>query len=418
MAVYTRGTLHVEEVPLEALASQYATPFYVYSKHKILSNLRRIQEGLLYSSHLVCYPVKANFNQGILSMLKRNGIGFDVASTEELQRLLFLGADPQKIVFSGPGKSKQDIAAAISEKVYCIHAESWQEVERIEEMSRSAEAVPVVGIRVNPDVDSKSHPHVATGVGGSKFGFPMEEAVEAFTRIRNSPFLEVGGVHYHIGSQVLSLQPFLRASEQVAALVEELYGKRIKLRHVDVGGGIGVPYRPTDVAPDLTLWLRMIAQPYEAQDLRVICEPGRALVAESGILLTRVEYVKKVRGKTYIICDAGMNDFIRPALYDAFHEVKPLLEGYGKPTAQYDIVGPICECADFIGKERTLPVCKQGDVLAVMNVGAYGSCMASNYNSRNLPLEILVDGKKSAAIRNKQTIEQQIANECVPTSPL
>lgn len=411
MDTYRHGVLHMDHVSLENLVASFHTPFYVYSKRRIEENVRSIQEGLHYSNNLLCYSVNANYSLGILNVFAHLGTGFEVASLEELERVIKVGGDAQKIVLSGPGKSMECIMAAITHNIYCIHAESWQELDRIEVIARTKQKVVPVGIRVNPVIDAGVHAYLAVGHEDSKFGFSSSEAESAFVRVHKSQFMKIIGISYHVGSQILAIEPFLVASRTILKIVDNLKAKGVTLLHVDIGGGFGVPHRQTDDIPCLASWVRQIAAPFEKRGLRVLCEPGRGTIADAGVLITRVEYVKKNGDKTFLIVDAGMNDFMRPALYGAYHEVKAVREGVGNRSEKYDIVGPICECGDFFAKGRCLPQTAQGDVLAIMTAGAYGFAMSSNYNSRNQLREVLVDGPKVYVIREPQTLEQQIVNE-------
>ncbi|CAN7992875.1 unnamed protein product [Ixodes hexagonus] len=413
MDSYRNGRLFLDHVSLDDLASKYQTPFYAYSKRRIEKNVRRVQEALDSANHLFCYPLEINFSLGILKILCQLGAGFSARNSEELQRVLKVGGDTRKIIFAGPGKSRESIAAAIAHNVYCIHAESWQELERIEEMAREAKKVTPVGLRINPEVEAGAHPYLAYGATGSKFGLSFQEVMGAFRRVSTSPFMEVTGIGYDVGSQILTLDPFLEASAKIMTLVDRLKGEGILMKHVDVGGGTGVPYMRTGDMPSLMTWIRHVSIPVQKRGIRVICEPGRSTLADVGVLVTRVEYVKNSGGKRFLVVDAGMNDFIRTPMYGSQHTIKTVREGVGARTERYDVVGPISECADFFARGREPPATSQGDLLAIVDVGAYGFAMSSNYNSRNLLPENLVDGPNEMLIRKRQTLEQQIENERV-----
>ncbi|KAK8776121.1 diaminopimelate decarboxylase-like [Amblyomma americanum] len=411
MESYRNGVLHVDHVSLASLADRYQTPFYVYSKRKIEENLRTVLEGLKYPQHIICYPVRSNYSLGIISIFKQLGTGFVVSNVEELRRVLKIGGDPKKVVLAGPGKTRAAISQAIANDVLCIHAESWQELERIEEIARASNKVVPVGIRVNPEVDARAHPHLATSMVESKYGFPLQEAEDACVRVHLSRFMELVGVKYHLGSQVLVFEPFVEASDKIVGLVDSLKGKGIVLKHVDIGGGIGVPLRVNDDVPGPVAWIRHLTEPVEKRELRVICEPGRLLISNAAVLVTRVEYVKKTASKNYLIVDAGLSDLVTPVLCESYHDIRNVRDGPTKRTELYDIVGPGSGPAETFGLGRYLPATEQGDVLAILTVGAYGFCMSSNFASRNHAMEIVVDGPTYAIIRERQTLEQQVVNE-------
>ncbi|XP_077541039.1 diaminopimelate decarboxylase-like [Haemaphysalis longicornis] len=411
MESYRNGVMYLDHVSLEMLAEQYGTPLYVYSKRKIEKNVRMIQQGLQSSQHLMCFPLRANQSLGILSIFKQLGTGFVVGTVEELRKVLKLGADPQKITVSGVGKTKELISQAIANNVYCIHAESWQELERIEQLGREGNKVVPVGVRINPEVDAHVHPNLATALPGSRYGFPLREAESACMRVFASRSMELLGVKYHLGSQVLVFEPFLEALEKIMDVVDKLDSKGVTMKHVDVGGGIGVPRRHTDDVPGLDSWIRRIAEPIERRGLRVVCEPGRCVILDAGLLLTRVEYIKKAAGRNYLIVDASLSELVTPALYDSYHEIRSVSEGVGQRPQRYDVVGPGTGPAETFGVARYLPMMEQGALLAILTTGAYGSCLSSNFASRNLVMEIVVDGPAYAIIRERQTLEQQVANE-------
>lgn len=411
MESYRNGILHVDHVSLASLADRYQTPFYVYSKRKIEENVRTVLEGLQSPQHIICYPVRANYSLGIISIFKQLGTGFVVSNVEELRRVLKIGGDPKKVVFAGPGKSRAAISQAIANDVLCIHAESWQELDRIEEIARASDKVAPVGIRVNPEVDARAHPHLATSLVDSKYGFPLQEAEDACMRVHLSTSMELVGIKYHLGSQVIVFQPFLEASDKIVALVDRLKGKGIVLKHVDIGGGIGVPLLVSDDVPGPVAWVRHLTEPIEKRQLLAICEPGRLLMANTAVLLTRVEYVKKTASKNYLIVDAGLSDMVTPMLCDSYHDIRNVRDGPSKRLELYDIVGPGSGPAEYFGLGRHLPATEQGDFLAILTVGAYGFCMSSNFASRNHVMEIVVDGPTYAVIRERQTLEQQVVNE-------
>lgn len=404
--------LQIESISVEDLACQYGTPLYIYSKEIILHKLNQYREGLQDINHLICFPVKCNSNQAILDILCRRGCGFDVASSGELLRVLQINCCPQKIVFSGVGKSKRELVMGLETRIKCFNVESWQEIDRLEELARNMNAIAPIAVRVNPDIDAKVHPYVATGLKCNKFGIPIEEAVECYARIHSSPYLQAKGIDCHVGSQILDLQPLIEARDCLLNLVDEIHKSGVTLDFIDLGGGIGIPYRDTDSCPNISEWVRTLAIPIGCKDLQVVMEPGRSLLAESGILITKIEYLKNGWTKNFAIVDASMTELIRPALYNSYHRIEEVIIKNELESKVYDVVGPICENSDVLGKERTLKVL-QDDYLAIFCAGAYRSSMSSNFSSRNRALEIMVDKKNHYVIRERESEEQIWKRDCL-----
>ncbi|XP_013790078.1 uncharacterized protein LOC106473934 [Limulus polyphemus] len=408
---YKNGNLFCENVDVEEIAQNFGTPVYVYSKKKILDSLFKYQRALNSHRYLICYPVKTNYSLSILDLLNRHGCGFDIASEGELQRVLAVGGNPEQVVYSGVGKSKKEIELSLESKIYSIHVESWEELDRTEEISRNLNCRAPLGVRVNPDIDAQTHRYVSTGIKDSKFGVPLEDVQELYQRIKHSPYLEAKGIHCSIGSQLTELSPLLEARDCIVDLVDSLEILGVKLEYVDLGGGIGIAYRQGETEPDISSWVQEIVKPVAARGLRLLLEPGRSIVGHAGILLTRVEYVKK-SVKNFAVVDAALTELIRPALYDGYHHILPSHQHSNIKPLLCDVVGPVCENTDFLARDRWLTV-QQGDVLAILSVGAYGSVMSSNYNSRFRSAEVIVDGNQVFEIRKRETIAEQIQNEFV-----
>ncbi|UYV82925.1 lysA [Cordylochernes scorpioides] len=385
------------------LASRYGTPSYVYSQAGILANLAAYKRGLDSSSSLLCFPVKSNGTLAILDLLHRNGSGFDVASLYELKKALYIGALPENIVFTGVGKSTEELKEGLDVGILAFHIESWQELDRLEESGTCYKTVPV-SIRVNPAVTANTHPYVATGDKNQKFGVPYDEVEEMFQRIKASSNLEAKGIAYHVGSQILNLEPFLEARDKILKIVDSLRNKGITLEYVDVGGGIGIPYQDEDPRPDVENWVREIVRPIVDRRMRVIMEPGRSVLAEAGVLLTRVEYVKPG-------AEDGFTELLRPCLYGSRHTILPINPRSNGPLRRYNVVGPVCEASDFLALDWYSGPVEEGDVLAVKAVGAYGSAMASNFSARPRAPEIMVRGDKSFMIRTRETFDQLIQRD-------
>ncbi len=406
---YNSGGLACEQTPLAALAERFGTPTYVYSRAAILENLSRIQKGLAGVPSLVCYSVKANSNLAILGLLRDAGAGFDIVSGGELARVMKTGADPGRIVFSGVGKTVEEIDAALAAGILMFNVESAGEMDAIEARARARGAPAPVAVRVNPDVEAETHPYISTGQFIHKFGVPKDEALELFRRAAKSPHLQVRGIACHIGSQILQAEPFLKALDEILEVADRLAGEGIELEYLDLGGGYGIQY--VDEKPlEMQSLLRDLKQRLAGRSQSLIVEPGRGIVGDAGILLTRVLYVKKNREKNFVIVDSGMSDLLRPALYGSEHQILSVREAEAAEL-RADVVGPLCETGDFLGRDRMLPPLKTGDLLAVMTAGAYGFALASNYNSRPRPAEVLVSGTDAQLIRAREKVEDLMSGE-------
>lgn len=405
---YRDGQLFAEGVSLPALAERFGTPTYVYSRAHIEAQYRAYADALAGMEHLVCFAVKANSNLGVLNVLARLGAGFDIVSRGELERVLAAGGTPAKIVFSGVGKSRDDMRRALEVGVHCFNVESDVELERLQEVAAELGVKAPVSLRVNPDVDAQTHPYISTGLKENKFGISIDIAEAVYARAAELPNLEVVGVDCHIGSQLTQLEPFLDALERLLALVDRLAARGIAIKHLDLGGGLGVRYR--DEQPPLAGdYIAAVRERLAGRELALVFEPGRSIVANAGVLLTRVEYLKHTEHKDFAVIDAAMNDLIRPALYQAWMDIVPVQPRVGE-ARPYDLVGPICETGDFLGKDREL-VLAEGDLLAVRSAGAYGFVMSSNYNTRGRAAEVLVDGEQAHLVRRRETVEELYAGE-------
>ena len=406
---YRDGELYAEDVPLQAVAERFGTPCYVYSRATLERHWHAFDDAFGDHPHLVCYAVKANSNLGVLNLLARLGSGFDIVSVGELERVLAAGGAPDKVLFSGVGKQEREMRRALEVGIRCFNVESASELERLNRVAGEMDRRAPISLRVNPDVDAQTHPYISTGLRENKFGIAIEDAAALYRHAQTLPHLAVTGVDCHIGSQLTQLGPFLDALERVLVLVERLQGEGIEIRHLDLGGGLGVRYRdevpplPSDYAGAL---LRRLAQaPFE-----ILIEPGRAIAANAGVLLTRVEYLKHSPAKDFAVVDAAMNDLIRPALYQAWQPIVSVEERPHGVHGVYDLVGPICETGDFLGKQRALTLA-EGSLLAVRGSGAYGFSMASNYNSRPRAAEVMVDGDRMHLVRRRETIAELFAGE-------
>ncbi len=397
------GELHAEGVPLGRIAEACGTPCYVYSRATLERHYRAFDEALAGRAHLVCYAVKANGNLAVLDVLARLGAGFDIVSGGELARVLAAGGDPARVVFSGVGKSEAELRQALAAGIRCFNVESLPELERLERVAAALGRRAPVAVRVNPDVDPGTHPYIATGLRESKFGLDPDSALAAYRRAAASPHLEVVGIDCHIGSQLTAVEPFVDAARRVLDLVDRLAAEGIVLRHLDLGGGLGVRYRD-EAPPEPAELARALGAAVGDRPLELLLEPGRAIAANAGILLTRVEYLKEAGGHRFAIVDAGMNDLLRPALYQAWHAIEPVRERTDAPARAWDIVGPVCETGDFLGRGRRLALAP-GDLLAVRSAGAYGFVMSSNYNARPRCAEVMVDGDRFHVVRARETLE-------------
>ena len=405
---YRDGQLFAEGVALSAVAERFGTPTYVYSRAHIEAQYRSYTDALQGAEHLVCFAVKANSNLGVLNVLARLGAGFDIVSGGELERVLAAGGRADRVVFSGVGKTREDMRRALEVGVHCFNVESTDELERLQVVAAEMGKVAPVSLRVNPDVDAGTHPYISTGLKENKFGIAIADAEAIYVRAAQLPNLEVVGVDCHIGSQLTTVEPFLDALDRLLDLVDRLADCGIHLRHLDLGGGVGVRYR--DEEPPLVAdYIKAIRERVGKRDLALVFEPGRYIVANAGVLLTRVEYLKHTEHKGFAIIDAAMNDLIRPALYQAWMGVSAVIPREGEGRA-YDLVGPICETGDFLGKDRVLNLA-EGDLLAVQSAGAYGFVMSSNYNTRGRCAEILVDGDQAFEVRRRETVAELYAGE-------
>jgi diaminopimelate decarboxylase len=411
---YKDGRLWAEDVDITANIDNWGTPCYVYSRATLERHWKAFDSALGAQPHLVCYAVKANSNLAVLNVLVRLGSGFDIVSMGELERVLRAGGSADKIVFSGVGKTAEEMARALEVGIRCFNVESQAELVLLEQVAAEKGVQAPVSLRVNPDVDAKTHPYISTGLKDNKFGIAIEDATEVYQRIADSEHLKVEGVDCHIGSQLTDVKPFVDALDRVLALVDRLAEKNIRLHHLDLGGGLGIRYR--DENPPLPEeQMAALMQRLQGRDFEILIEPGRAIAGNAGILLTRVQYIKHNEEKNFAVVDAAMNDLMRPALYQAWQAIEPVIENAVVPSKVYDVVGPICETGDFIGKERELAI-EQGDLMAVLSAGAYGFTMSSNYNSRPRIAEIMVDGDHYQVVRQRETIEQLFENESVLAS--
>lgn len=404
---YRDGVLFAEDVPLTRIAAEHGTPCYVYSKATLARHFRAYTEALGSHAHLICYAVKANSNLAVLGLLARLGAGFDIVSVGELERVLKAGGDPGNVVFSGVAKQAGEMARALQVGIKCFNVESRPELQRLNAVAGEAGKRAPVSLRVNPDVDAGTHPYISTGLKDNKFGIAVDEALEVYELAASLPHLDVVGMDCHIGSQLTETAPFMDALERLLVLMDRLRERGIELDHLDLGGGLGVPYRdekppqPFDYARQL---LARLARWEGGEKLTLLFEPGRSIAANAGVMLTRVEFLKPGETKNFAIVDAAMNDLIRPALYQAWQAIIPVDTRQARESALYDVVGPVCETSDFLGKERELAIAED-DLLAVRSAGAYGFVMASNYNSRPRPAELMVDGDVCHVVRARESLE-------------
>jgi diaminopimelate decarboxylase len=413
---YKDNQLFAEDVSVQSIGEQYGTPSYIYSRKTLERHWNAFNDAFGEQKHLICYSVKACSNIAILNLFARLGSGFDIVSVGELERVLKAGGDPKKVVFSGVGKRNDEMQRALEVGIRCFNIESEAELDRLNRVAAEMNKVAAVSIRVNPDVDAKTHPYISTGLKENKFGIDINLVEAVYERAAAMDYINIEGIDCHIGSQLTELAPFMDALERLIALAERLKKKGIAIHHLDVGGGLGVRYQ--DETPPLPAdYTKALFGHPKLKDYEVLIEPGRAIVANSAILLTQVEYLKQGDYKNFAIVDAGMNDLIRPALYQAWQEIIPIQKNEDSDTRCYDVVGPICETGDFLGKSRALDL-QQDDLLAIRSAGAYGFTMSSNYNTRPRAVEILIDGENSYVIRQRETIESLFANESLlPEDP-
>jgi len=406
---YQAGELFAEDVSLSELANEYGTPCYVYSRATLERHYHAYADAFKSHPSLICYAVKANSNVAVLNILARLGAGFDIVSVGELERVLRAGGDPGKIVFSGVGKQALEIQRALEVGVHCFNIESEAEMYRLNEVALAVGRTAPISLRVNPDVDAGTHPYISTGLKDNKFGVAIADAESIYLAAQTLPGLKVIGVDCHIGSQLTETRPFLDALDRVLLLIERLRGQGINLEHLDLGGGLGVRYRD-ETPPEPQDYAKAVLEKLKDSGLKIVLEPGRSIAANAGVLLTQVEFLKTNEDKSFAIVDAAMNDLLRPALYSAWQDIVPVRPRTEGEARLYDIVGPICETGDFLGKDREL-VIEAGDLLAVRSAGAYGFTMSSNYNSRNRAAEVMVDGSDMHLVRQRETIEHQMAGE-------
>ena len=407
---YKNGQLYAEQVSLAQLAAEYGTPLYVYSRATLERHWNAYEQAFADHPHLICYAVKANSSLAVLNVLARLGSGFDIVSAGELARVLRAGGQADKVVFSGVGKRADEIRQALQSGIRCFNVESAAELDRISAIASDLHMQAPVSLRVNPDVDAGTHPYISTGLKENKFGIPVEQAFALYQHAAQLPGIQITGIDCHIGSQLTEMSPFVDALDRILLLVERLADAGITLQHLDLGGGLGIRYRD-EQPPEPASYAQAILQHLQGRDLEILIEPGRAIVGNAGVMLTRVEYLKEQGEHHFAIVDAAMNDLIRPALYSAWQEIVPLRQDNPSGrTACYDIVGPICETGDFLGKQRELSLC-QDDLLAVRSAGAYGFTMSSNYNTRPRAAEIMVDGDQYYLVRERETLEDLMRGE-------
>ncbi len=406
--------LCVESVDCRELADQFGTPLYVYSRQAIESAWSDFDNALRLYPHgsLICYAVKANSNIGVLSVLAKLGSGFDIVSAGELKRVLAAGGDAGKTVFSGVGKLHDEMAFALEKNIRCFNVESLPELTRLGEVAAAHGVKAPVSLRINPDVDAKTHPYISTGLKENKFGIAMDRAHQAYQQAAENPHLELHGIDCHIGSQLTDIEPYLDALDRLLTLVDELDNKGITLKHMDIGGGQGIRYK--DEKPlDVSAWVSAVTSRLQEHRLQLLVEPGRVIVGNAGVLLTRIEYLKETTERNFLVVDAAMNDLIRPPLYDAWQEIVEVeRNAAGRSPATYDVVGPVCESTDFLGKDRSLAAA-QGDLLAVKSCGAYCFVMSSNYNTRARAAEIMVDGSDTHVVRKRESVDALLELESV-----
>ena len=398
------GRLLAEETAIEDIIKKSGTPAYIYSRATIERHWTAFDQAAGAHPHLICYAVKANSNLGVLNILARLGSGFDIVSVGELLRVIQAGGDPKKVVFSGVGKTEVEISTALQAGIHCFNVESISELYRINGVAESLNIKAPISIRINPNIDAGTHPYISTGLKENKFGIEIEQALTVYNLAHELPFLDVIGVDCHIGSQLTEISPFLEALDKLLILIDDLAAQGITIKHLDLGGGLGVPYNG-ETPPEPAEYMKAIIERMNGRQLKLIFEPGRAIMANAGILVSKIEFLKLNDHKNFAIIDAAMNDLIRPALYSAWQNIIPinnqLEDPENRPSRVYDIVGPICETGDFLGKDRELSIA-EGDYLAVRSAGAYGATMSSNYNSRCRPAEIMVDGNKAFVVRERE----------------
>ena len=405
------GSLMSDQVSLSSVASEHGTPLYVYNRAAIESAWQEFATALGEHPHLICYAVKANSNLAVLNVLARMGSGFDIVSIGEMQRVLAAGGDPKKIVFSGVGKTSAEMKAALDVGIHCFNVESPSELERLATVAEAHGSIAKVSLRINPDVDAQTHPYISTGLKENKFGIGMDEAMIAYRRAASLGSIDVQGIDCHIGSQLTKLEPYADAVKLLVEMVDKLAEEGIHLSHIDVGGGQGIQYSEDESELDVSAWAECIKDAIGQRKLSILVEPGRYIVGQAGVLLTTVEYLKNNEDRHFAVVDAAMNDLIRPALYSAWQAIEPV-ETLTRDSKIYDVVGPICESADFLGKQRELAIA-EGDLLCVKSSGAYAFVMSSNYNTRPRAAEIMIDGEQTHVVGERETLETLFARESV-----
>ncbi|MCC7483782.1 MAG: diaminopimelate decarboxylase [Burkholderiales bacterium] len=407
---YRNGELHAEDVPLARIAGRYGTPCYVYSRAALTGAWRAWDGAFAGHDHLVCYAVKANSNLAVLNILARLGSGFDIVSGGELARVLAAGGDAGRVVFSGVGKSADEMRQALAAGILCFNVESAAELSRLSRVAAACGRTAAVSLRINPDIDARTHPYIATGLKQNKFGIAWEEALALYRRARELPGIAVTGAGCHIGSQITEIGPFVAALGRILELADALRAEGMVLGHIDAGGGLGIRYRD-ESPPRIADYAAALVEGLGKRPVRLLLEPGRSLAGPAGVLVTRVEYLKRGAARNFAVVDAAMNDLMRPALYDAFHEVLPVARAAG-PQTEWDIVGPVCETGDFLARGRSLALA-EGDLVAIMTAGAYGMSMSSNYNSRPRAAEVVVDGGAMHLARERETVADLMARESI-----
>jgi diaminopimelate decarboxylase len=406
---FRNGRLFAEDVPVSEIAERVGTPVYIYSARTLRRHFRVIRDAFKGTDTIICFAMKALSNLSILKLFSDLGAGFDIVSAGELMRCLKAGADPGKIVFSGVGKTDNEIETALNANILMINVESRPELHRVSEVARRLQRNARVSLRVNPDLDPGTHPHISTGHRDSKFGIPLSQVREYYAEARGLPNLELAGLSTHIGSQITDTAPFVEAGQKVAAIVRDLRADGIALNYLDLGGGLGIPYQ--EEPPDPVEYAAALLGPLRELGMKIIIEPGRVLVGNAGILVTRVVYVKETDVKRFVVVDGAMNDLIRPVLYEAYHEIRPVEQRGHSSMQTADVVGPVCESGDFFARERELPDVQAGELLAVMSAGAYGFVMASNYNSRPRAPEVIVDGARFHVVRERENFDDLVRGE-------
>jgi diaminopimelate decarboxylase len=406
---YANGQLCAERVSLNKVAERFATPAYVYSRAAIESQWHAYDDALAERQHLICYAVKANSNLAVLSLLAELGSGFDIVSVGELERVLKAGGDPSKIVFSGVGKRTDEIKRALDVKIKCFNVESLSELSRLDQIAAEKNLIAKVSLRINPDVDAETHPYISTGLKETKFGIAYDRALESYIQARDMSNIDVVGIDCHIGSQITTIAPYIDALGKLLDMVSELRANNIELQHIDVGGGLGIRYQDESPPAPQEL-IKAVCDTIADARYEILLEPGRSIVGNAAVLLTRVEYIKENSGRNFAIVDAAMNDMLRPALYDAWLSILTVNEQNSAAVAAYDIVGPVCESGDFIGLNRELSL-QEGDLLAIQSAGAYGFTMSSNYNTRPRAVEVMIDGSEMIEVRRRETVDELMEGE-------